>query len=130
MTLRAGEPVWLTFEQIVAVHATQIVRFGGAVGLRDEGLVRSALERSRHKWLYEQAPLAELGAALAFGLIRNHGFFDGNKRIAFLAMMIFLRMNGIALAPPPAEAAAMFVALAAGEVSEAGLTRWIQNHMP
>ncbi|MGC2777106.1 MAG: type II toxin-antitoxin system death-on-curing family toxin [Bradyrhizobium sp.] len=124
------EPLWISYEQAIAIHARQLRRFGGAPGLRDEGMLRSALERPVNKWTYEQAQLPELAAAYAFGLAKNHAFIDGNKRIAFLAMMIFLRRNGIAFAPDPAQATTVILALAAGEVSETSLTRWIRDHWP
>ncbi|WP_315756064.1 MULTISPECIES: type II toxin-antitoxin system death-on-curing family toxin [unclassified Bradyrhizobium] len=124
------DPLWITYDQAIAIHARQLRRFGGASGLRDEGMLRSALERPINKWTYEQASLPELAAAYAFGLAKNHAFVDGNKRIAFMAMMIFLRRNGIAFAPEPAQATAVILALAAGEVSEASLTRWIRDNWP
>src|SRR4051812_26351557 len=123
-------PLWISYEQAIAIHARQLRRFGGAPGLRDEGMLRLALERPINKWSYEQATMPELAAAYAFGLAKNHAFVDGNKRIAFMAMMIFLRRNGIAFAPDPAQATAMILALAAGEVSEASLTRWIRDNWP
>ena len=125
-----SEPVWITYEQAVAIHSRQLRRFGGAPGLREEGMLRSALERPINKWTYEQAPLAELAAAYAFGLARNHAFVDGNKRIAFMAMMTFLRRNGVAFAPDPAQSTAIILALAAGEVNEDGLTRWSRDNWP
>ena len=125
-----NEPVWITCEQAVAIHSRQLRRFGGAPGRRDEGMLRSALERPINKWTYEQAPLPELAAAYAFGLAKNHAFVDGNKRIAFMAMMTFLRRNGVAFSPDPAQSTAMILALAAGEVNEDGLTRWIRDNWP
>src|SRR5437588_10140576 len=98
-----GEPAWLTFEQVVAIHSLQLRRFGGAPGLRDAGLLRSAIERPPNKWHYEQADLAALAAAYAFGLAKNHAFTDGNKRIAFLTMLAFLRNNGVRFAPDQAQ---------------------------
>lgn len=124
------EPAWVTYEQAIAIHSRQLRRFGGAPGLRDEGMLRSALQRPINKWQYEQAALPELAAAYAFGLAKNHAFVDGNKRIAFMAMMVFLRKNGVAFAPQPAHATAMILALAAGEVSEENLTRWIRDNWP
>jgi death-on-curing protein len=124
------EPLWMTYEQAIAIHSRQLRRFGGAPGLRDEGMLRSALERPVNKWRYERSELAELAAAYAFGLAKNHAFVDGNKRIAFMAMMVFLLKNGVAFAPEPAHATAIILALAAGEVSEEGLTRWIRDNWP
>ena len=125
-----SEPKWLSYEQIVAIHSRQLRRFGGAAGIRDEGLLRSAIERPINKWHYEQAELPELASAYAFGLAKNHAFVDGNKRIAFMSMMIFLRKNGIRFAPDQAHATKIILALAAGEVSEGSLSRWIRDNWP
>jgi death-on-curing protein len=124
------EPLWITYEQAIAIHSRQLRRFGGAPGLRDEGMLLSALERPINKWRYEQSETAELAAAYAFGLAKNHAFVDGNKRIAFIAMRVFLLKNDIAFSPDPAQSTAMILSLAAGEVSEASLTRWIQDNWP
>lgn len=124
----APEPLWITYEQAIAIHSRQLRRFGGAPGLRDEGMLRSALERPINKWTYEQLPLAERAAAYAFGLARNRAFVDGNKRIAFMAMMTFLNKNGVAFSPDPAQATAIILALAAGEVSKESLARWIRDN--
>jgi death-on-curing protein len=124
------EPNWLTYEQVLAIHARQLRRYGGAPGLRDEGILRSALERPVNKWQYEQADLAMLGAAYAFGLAKNHAFVDGNKRVAFIAMLVFLRKNGVRFAPDQAPSTKIILALAAGEVSEDSLARWIRDNWP
>ena len=125
-----NEPLWISYEQAIAIHSRQLRRFGGAPGLRDEGMLRSALERPINKWTYEQAAIAELAAAYAFGLAKNHAFVDGNKRIAFIAMMTFLHKNSVPFAPDPAQATTIILALAAGEVSEESLTRWIRDNWP
>jgi death-on-curing protein len=125
-----SEPKWLTHDQVIAIHSRQLRRFGGAAGLRDDGLLRSAIERPINKWQYEQSELPELAAAYAFGLAKNHAFVDGNKRIAFMSMMIFLRKNGVRFAPEQAHATAMIISLAAGEVSEESLARWIRDNWP
>jgi death on curing protein len=124
------EPDWLTYEQVLAIHARQLRRFGGAPGLRDEGILRSALERPVNKWQYEQADLAMLAAAYAFGLAKNHAFVDGNKRVAFIAMVVFLRKNEVRFAPDQAQSTKIILALAAGEVSEDSLARWIRDNWP
>ena len=124
------EPLWITYEQAIAIHSRQLRRFGGAAGLRDEGMLRSALERPVNKWRYEGAELADLASAYGFELAKNHAFIDGNKRIAFMAMRIFLLKNDIAFSPDPAHATAIILALAAGEVSEESLTRWIRDNWP
>jgi death-on-curing protein len=126
----AKEPAWITYDEAIAIHSRQLRRFGGAPGLRDEGLLRSALERPVNKWHHEQANLAELAAAYAFGLAKNQAFVDGNKRIAFMAMMTFLRKNGVRFAPTQADATNIILSLAAGEVSEESLTRWVRDNWP
>jgi death-on-curing protein len=128
--IEAKEPAWVSYEQVVAMHSRQLRRFGGAPGLRDEGMLRSALERPVNKWHYEQAGLPELAAAYAFGLATNHAFVDGNKRIAFLSMVVFLRKNSVRFAPSQPHATAMMISLAAGQVSEASLARWIRDNWP
>src|SRR6267143_1149853 len=109
----------------------EIKKIGNSDGLilPRELMLRSALERPINKWRYEQSELAELAAAYAFGLARNHAF-DGNKRIAFMAMMGFLHKNGVAFEPDPAHATAIILSLAAGAVSEESLTRWIRDNWP
>jgi death-on-curing protein len=124
------EPEWFTYEQAVAAHSLQLRRYGGAPGLRDEGLLRSALERPRNRWHYEGAELPELAATYAFGLIKNHAFIDGNKRIAFISMVAFLRRNGVAFKPDQAQSTAIILAVAAGEASEQSLARWIRDNSP
>lgn len=124
------EPKWFTYEQAIAAHSAQLIRYGGASGLRDEGALRSALDRPVNKWHHEHAELPELAAAYAFGLARNDPFVDGNKRIAFIAMVTFLRKNGVAFRPEQAQSTAMTLAFAAGEVSEESLARWIRDNWP
>lgn len=124
------EPKWVSYEQVIAIHSRQLRRFGGAPGLRDDGMLRPALERPINKWQYEQAEMPVLAAAYAFGLAKNHAFVDGNKRIAFMTMVAFLRKNGIRFTPEPAHATKIVLALAAGEVSEESLARWIKDNWP
>lgn len=125
-----SEPNWLSDEIIIAIHDEQLAIHGGGVGLRDEGMLASALERPVNKWSYENAGLPELAAAYAFGLAKNHPFVDGNKRTALLALYTFLYINGVDFIVPEADAAAAILALAAGEVDEDGLTRWIRDNWP
>lgn len=123
-------PLWLTTEEVKALHERQLARFGGPAGILDPGALESALGRPRNKWEYEGADTAMLAAAYAFGIARNHPFVDGNKRAAFLAMMLFLRKNGIRFAPPQAEATRIVLDLAAGLVSEESFARWIRDRWP
>ncbi len=125
-----SEPRWLTVEMVEDIHGEQLAQFGGPEGLRDRGLLESAVARPQNCWAYEQGDFASLAAAYAFGIARNHPFIDGNKRAAFAAMMVFLRFNGIAFAPQPAEATVIIRDLAAGSVSEESLARWIRDNWP
>jgi death-on-curing protein len=124
------EPFWLTRKIVIAIHDEQLTIHGGAGGLRDDSMLESALDRPKNRWSYEQAELPELAAAYAFGIARNHPFIDGNKRTALLALYTFLGLNGVDFIVPEAEAAAMILALAAGEVNGEGLTRWIRDNWP
>jgi len=125
-----SEPIWLDLQQIVDMHSEQLALFGGPAGIRDLGLLESAINRPVNRWHYGEADLARLASAYAFGLARNHAFLDGNKRIAFEAMMVFLRISGIPFAPKPPDATAIILSLAAGEVDEEGLARWIRDNWP
>ena len=124
------EPIWLDVEIMIDLHAEQLALFGGPDGIRDQGLLESALGRPVNKFGYGENDLAALAAAYAYGIARNHPFVDGNKRAAFGALIVFLGLNDIDFLVPPESAAAMVLALAAGEVDEAGLTRWIRDNWP
>jgi death on curing protein len=125
-----NEPRWLTLEDVEDIHAEQLAIFGGPAGIRDRGALESALGRPINRWHYQGGGMAELAAAYAFGIARSHPFVDGNKRTAFAAVMVFLRLNGIRFAPPPADATAAMLGLAGGEIDEAGFARWIADNMP
>jgi death-on-curing protein len=120
-------PFWLTVQMVTAIHDEQLAIHGGSAGLRDTNLLESALGRPRNKWAYENASLADLAASYAYGVAKNHPFVDGNKRTALLCTYTFLGTNGIDFIVPEAEAAAMILSLAAGEVSEENLARWITD---
>jgi death-on-curing protein len=124
------EPVWLTLQLILAIHDEQLAEFGGAPGLRDVGALESALVRPIDQFLYGATDLVALAAAYGFGLSRNHAFVDGNKRMALLAIVTFLGLNGMDFSVPEPEAVAMMLALAAGEIDEDGLARWIADNIP
>src|SRR6266566_3884973 len=106
------EPFWLTRQMVVAIHDEQLTIHGGASGLRDEGMLESALDRPKNRWSYEQVELAELAAAYAFGIARNHPFVDGNKRTSLLALYTFLGVSRIIKIMNEAEAAAIILSLA------------------
>ena len=125
-----NEPSWLTVAMTVAIHDEQLAIHGGSGGIRDMGLLESALDRPRNKWAYEAAELPELAAAYGYGIARNHPFVDGNKRTSLLALYTFLGVNGVDFIVPEPEAAAMILSLAAGEVSEESFARWIRDNWP
>jgi death-on-curing protein len=125
-----NEPQWLDTAIILDIHAEQLSLFGGADGIRDLGLLDSALNRPLNKFAYGGTDLAALAAAYAFGIARNHPFVDGNKRAAFASMIVFLGLNGIDFDVVPADATAVILSLAAGEISEDGLARWIRDNLP
>jgi death-on-curing protein len=121
------EPNWLLVEAVIAVHQASISEFGGLPDIRDEGLLSSALARPANRFAYDaQAGLFDLAAEYAFGLARNHPFLDGNKRIAFASIAMFLGDNGYTFAPDRLEALKVILGLASGEVEEPDLARWIE----
>lgn len=121
--------VWLNKRALLLLHRESLAQFGGADGLRDEGLLDSSLTRPVHKHIYEGCgDLAVLAAAYGFGLARNHPFVDGNKRAAFLAVGVFLAMNGHRLVATPVDAIEVMLALASGNLEEARFADWIRTH--
>ena len=125
-----NEPVWVTTDLILAIHERQLREFGGPAGVRDIGALESALGQPRNRWAYENGDWAQLAAAYGFGLARNHPFVDGNKRTALLAIVTFLGLNDIELVASEAEAVVMIRGVAAGEIDEEALARWIGANMP
>lgn len=124
------EPVWVEKEALLLLHAKSLAWFGGAEGLRDEGLLDSALARPRNAFHYEgQREIADLAASYAFGLGRNHPFVDGNKRMAFMAAGLFLGANKRVLNVEPVEAIAAVQALASGEIAENEFAAWLRPHI-
>ena len=122
------EPVWLTEVQVRMLHAEAINLFGGSRGIRDQGLLESALGRPRHLWAYQKTvSLPELAASYGFGIAKNHAFVDGNKRVALLAIRAFLFRNGLTLIPEEVETVSVFEGLAAGSVSESDLAQWVAD---
>ncbi len=124
------EPIWLTADDIVILHDEQSEMFGGLPGLRDHAMLESAAARARNRWSYGESSLAALAASYAFGIAKNHPFADGNKRASFAAMVVFLRLNDVPFTPESSEATLAIIGLAAGEIDEAGLTRWIEDRWP
>jgi death on curing protein len=125
-----SEPRWVSRLAIDVIHGELISAFGGRTGHRDEGALDSALGRPRNKWSYEQDhDLASLAVAYAFGIARNHPFVDGNKRTAFLALVVFLGLNGRDLDAPESEVVTAMYDLAAGKLSEKKLATWVRKHV-
>jgi death-on-curing protein len=124
-----NEPEWLDVELVLDFHAEQLALFGGAEGIRDRGLLESALARPINKFAYGETNIAALAAAYGFGIARNHAVVDGNKRTALASMIVFLGLNGIDLDAPQEEATAIVLGLAAGEIPEEVLANWIADHM-
>jgi death-on-curing protein len=125
-----NEPIWLDVDIMIDLHAEQLALFGGPDGIRDQGMLESALGRPINKFTDGETDLAALAAAYAFGIARNHPFVDGNKRAAFGAIIVFLGLNDVDFLAPPESATAIILSLAAGEVNEEGLTRWIRDNWP
>ncbi len=117
--------VWLTRELLLAVHDEQIAEHGGAPGIRDMGLLESAIARPRNHADYGLPGIAELGALHALAVARNHPFIDGNKRTAFVALETFLALNGLDLTANDAEATVMMLDMAAGAISDIAFTAWV-----
>jgi death on curing protein len=123
-----SEPRWIDKRALMMLHEESLAQFGGASGLRDDGLLDSALARPVNKYLYEHChDLATLAAAYGFGLARNHAFVDGNKRAAFLAIGVFLMINGKSLRADPVDAIQTILALATGSLDEDELTAWVRK---
>jgi len=125
-----GEPRWLTLAMVIAIHESQLRAFGGPSGIRDSGALESALGRPLNRFAYDGGDMAQLAAAYAFGIARNHPFIDGNKRTALVAIVTFLGLNDIDFLVPEAEAVSAILGLAAGEIDEDGLARWIRDNLP
>ena len=123
-----SEPIWLDVDEVIDMHAEQLAIFGGPEGIRHRGLLELAVLRSVNQWSDGQTDMAALAAAYAFGLVKNHPYRDGNKRIGFLAMVTFLGMNGHQLETTDAEVVAEMLALADGTVSEEAFADWIRQH--
>lgn len=125
-----SEPTWLTRAILEPLHADQISEHGGSPGIRDEGMLESALARAQQKWHYDRnTDFANLAAAYAFGIAKNHPFVDGNKRAALIAAYVFLSLNDLDLEAPEPEAVALILGTADGSISEEELAAWIRSHL-
>ncbi len=123
------EPKWLTVQLVLAIHSQAVAEFGGSHGVRDPGLLESALDRPRNLFAYGNDPtLFDLAASYCIGIVKNHPFVDGNKRTGDLAARAFLFRNGYFFEPREAEEVIMIIGLAAGEVDEDALAQWISEN--
>jgi len=121
---------WLNQQALILLHSESLAEYGGTEGIRDEGLLESALYRPLNLYNYEkETDIAFLAAAYGFGIVRNHPFVDGNKRIAFLAVGLFLALNGFSLEVTQLEATQTMLALASGELSENDFCQWLKNYI-
>lgn len=122
-----SEPKWLDRAAVEAMHDEQLVEHGGSPGLRDVGLLESALARPRNAWSYGETDPVALGALYAAGIMRNHPFIDGNKRTGFLAAYSFLYVNGLEIVAKEAEVIVQCLALASGEIDEGEFAAWLRE---
>ena len=119
---------WIDKQLLVILHDESLVLHGGASGIRDEGLLDSALNRAKNLALYGQPDYADLATAYVFGLSSNHAFVDGNKRVAFLALGLFLGLNGYKLTASQVDATLTMMSVAKGEIQESEFGQWIRAH--
>lgn len=118
--------IWLSRQLILAVHDEQLAEHGGAIGIRDDGLLDSALARPLNRAGYGEPDVAELAAVYAIGIARNNPFLDGNKRTAYVALELFLALNGCAFPVSDAEAVVVMLAMAAGEMKDDEFIAWVR----
>lgn len=120
------QPVWVLREVVLLAHEQSLAQFGGSAGIRDEGLLDSALGKPQNLFAYGKPTLFELAASYAFGIVKNHPFIDGNKRAGFVVAVAFLQHNGWRLEAGEVDATLRTLALAAGEMSEAAYADWLK----
>jgi death on curing protein len=120
--------VWLDKQLILAVHDEQLAEHGGLSGVRDIGLLESALGRPEHLAAYGEPDAAELAASYGYGIARNHPFIDGNKRTAFVAALLFLAFNDYSFQASDSDKVIVMLKFAAGEITEAEFAKWIRNN--
>ncbi|HEX8165875.1 MAG TPA: type II toxin-antitoxin system death-on-curing family toxin [Beijerinckiaceae bacterium] len=123
-----SEPVWVAKAVVLAIHDEQIAEHGGLPGLRDMGLLDSALARPQNLFHYESLDLVEIGAAYGYAIARNHPFNDGNKRVSAVVTELFLQLNGIELTASDGDVVATWLALASGRIDEGQFVSWLRAH--
>jgi len=122
------EPIWIARAEILAIHDLQLSEHGGAAGLRDVGLLESALARPQQIFAYGDPDIFSLAAAYTAGVVRNHPFVDGNKRTGFVTGVLFLELNGTQFTAAEPDATQAMFALAAGQLSEENFTAWLRDN--
>jgi death-on-curing protein len=120
-----AEPVWIEFDVVLAIHDEQLAEHGGQTGVRDPGLLESALGRPRNQFAYGEPSITRLAASCAFGISRNHPFLDGNKRTSLVVAELFLELNDYGLTASDVQCVTTFLQLAAGDLTEEQLAEWI-----
>ncbi len=123
------EPKWLNKKVAEAIHLDQIKQHGGSFGIRDEGLLESALDRPKNSWHYQpNSSIFELASLLGIGIAKNHPFIDGNKRTSFLLMYVFLAMNGFKIDTSENEVVRVMIKVADGSINETELANWLEKN--
>jgi death-on-curing protein len=123
-----NELLWISEAIVRVIHQDQIQQHGGSLGVRDENLLSASLARPRHLFAYGQPDLFDLAAAYGYGLAKNHPFIDGNKRTAFMAMYVFLGLNGYLLEVPEIEVVQMMEGLATDQENQESLAQWLRKN--
>lgn len=123
------DPKWVSVQVALSIHSAQLAEHGGIDGVRDLGLLESAMARPQHLASFGEPTLCQLAASYGFGIARNHPFADGNKRTAFVVCLLFLAKNGLDVTATDADCIRVFWALAAGELTESELAKWLVDHV-
>lgn len=121
------EPVWVKESVVIAIHRRQLAEYGGIEGIRNEGLLESALFRPQNKFYYENPTIFELAAAYGYGIVKNHPFLDGNKRTSYIVKRTFLKLNSHDIQASEIEKYDMWIGLASGLINEDELSTWIED---
>ena len=121
-------PQWIDLSVVLAIHEQQIAEHGGSLGIRDLGMIESALGRPQNLLLYNDPDIFDLAAAYGYGLAQNHGFVDGNKRTAYVVTRLFLILNGCDFSASAIEKVITFAKVGKGEIDQAALASWLRSH--
>ncbi len=121
-------PQWVDLSVVLAIHEQQIAEHGGSLGIRDLGMIESALGRPQNLWVYNDPDVFDLAAAYGYGLAQNHGFIDGNKRTAYVVTRLFLILNGCDIIASAVDKVITFEKVGKGEIDQAALASWLRSH--